>query len=621
MDRRDTNKTTIDNYTLASFVGITILAGTILAIPSVLADTEAVDTVTITVPSACSLQSTVGSAHIATVDSGTYVDDIGETTLKAVCNDSDGFSIYAVGYTDDTYGNTVLRSSLGTTSNVVTGIASSGSTSNWAMKLTAIENTYTPTIQSDSNGSFADFHIIPSTYTKVAIRNSTTDATVGSTLTTTYAVFMNATQPAGTYEGKVKYTLVHPASEPPLQPQTTASGRICYYPNGNDVIGTMGCQTVSSSATSTTLLASNFSRYGYGFAGWSDVFDYSTNIKAHFYGPNETIAFAAGQYTGPNDGLSLYAVWVKSTGSLQDTNVINSLCGTGTSGLTRAITSTTPTLTSVAALTDERDEETYAIAKLADGNCWMIENLRLEHDATVGNNAIDPTKTNASLSQGYNVNFIGLSSAEDPSLFSNNTTANDLYTTESNVIGKITISGSNPGFKFPRYNNVNTPTLASDRPQNPTTNDSTNTTSNASMFSYGNYYTWHAVIADTSFYSSGDRNNTSICPRGWRVPTGGDATKEFGLLDLAIGGSGADQFSSVVSNGWRKYPSNFVYSGDVLSGWTDSRGTIGYYWSSTPNNSDGAYHVFLGNSTIKPGTGGMSKTVGFTVRCIASPNV
>ena len=308
-----------ENLTIASLVGITSLAGILLTLPTASAETEAVDTVTITVPSACSMSGTIttGNEHTATVDSGTYVDDIGETTLKTICNDSNGFSIYAIGYTNNEYGNTVLKSSLDTTSNVVTGTATSGNTSNWAMKLTAVSNDYTPTILSDTNGSFSSYHIIPSTYTKVATKDSVTDATNGSNIKTTYAVYMNPTQPAGTYTGKVKYTLVHPASETPLQPQTATSGCINYFANASDAVGTMGCQSISSSDTTATLLASNFSRSGYGFAGWSDSFDYATNPNAKFYGSQEDITFTAGQYTGTNNGLALYAVWVKSQGSLQ----------------------------------------------------------------------------------------------------------------------------------------------------------------------------------------------------------------------------------------------------------------------------------------------------------------
>ena len=93
---------------------------------------------------------------------------------------------------------------------IATGTATSGNTSNWAMKVSAVAGTYAPTIGSDTNGSFANYHVVPSGYTKVASFASNTDLTTGSNLETTYAAFVNATQPAGTYTGKVKYTLVHP---------------------------------------------------------------------------------------------------------------------------------------------------------------------------------------------------------------------------------------------------------------------------------------------------------------------------------------------------------------------------------------------------------------------------
>ena len=399
-----------DNTTLIGLIGTTFISGALLTLPTVSADTEAVDTVTITVPSACSMSGTIttGNEHTATVDSGTYVDDIGTTTLKTICNDSNGFSIYAIGYTNDEYGNTVLKSSLGDTSNIITGTATSGNTSNWAMKLEAGSGTYAPIIETDTNGSFANYHVIPDSYTKVATFASTTDTTNGSTLTTTYAVYMNATLPAGTYEGKVKYTLVHPASETPLQPQTATSGCINYFANASDAVGTMGCQSISSSDTTATLLASNFSRSGYGFAGWSDKFDYATNPNAKFYGPQEDITFTAGQYTGTNNGLALYAVWVKSQGSLQDASKVLSVC----SGLTTAPTNGSANLSSVSALTDERDNQTYAIAKLADGKCWMIENLRLESTAE--------HNSDGTLAQGYNSSFAGLANAESAN-FTNST--------------------------------------------------------------------------------------------------------------------------------------------------------------------------------------------------------
>ena len=565
---------------------------------------------TVTVAEACTMTATVDSAHNATVNPGQYVSEIGQTTLKVVCNDAEGYAIYAVGNANNEYGNNKLLANLGgtlsPTYDIATGTATSGNTSNWAMKVNAVTGAYAPTIQN----SFGSYHEVPNTYTKVAQYNSNTDQSTGSSITSTYAAYVKSDQPAGSYNGKVKYTMVHPTTENPVHPETTQAGQICYYPNGSNVEGTMGCQTVSTSATSATLLASNFSRAGYGFAGWSITFDYSDDTG--FLGPQETITFTAGQYTGSNPGLSLYARWIKSAGNLQG--------WTGCSSLQSG---------AVTALTDQRDNETYAVAKLADGNCWMIENMRLENTGT--------DNTNGSLAQGYNASFAGLADPEAASLFTSTATANTLYSTDGST--DKTISGSNQGYRFPRYNNVNTPTTATDRPSNPTANSSTNSTSNAGMYSYGNYYTWHAAIADTTHYSTNNQSvtSTSICPTGWHLPKGGNKSNEannefWALIVTGInGGINPSNYESEtrpyytgtaeagpVANALRAYPNNFVYSGYVGSGSVYNRGSYGFYWSSTAYSGYYAYTMYFLSSGVYPGTYGSNKYYGRTIRCVAT---
>ncbi|MDO4746967.1 MAG: hypothetical protein Q4A70_01305 [Candidatus Saccharibacteria bacterium] len=301
---------------LGGIIGVTMLSGATLLSTGVSAD-DVIDQINITVPESCSVEGIVAPEHTKTVQNNNYYSGIGTTTFTTYCNDNNGYAIYAIGYSNDEFGNTLMKHNSNSTYDFDTGTATSGNTSNWAMKLTATPGTYAPTIHSDTNGAFTSYHVIPSTYTKVVSFASNTDLpasgvnATGSGFTSTYASWISATQPAGTYTGKVIYTLVHPASEEPLQPQTATSGCINYFPNGSNVIGTMGCQSISTSATTATLLASNFSRVGYGFAGWSDVYDYATNNNARLYGPQEDINFTAGQYTGSNNGLALYAVWIK----------------------------------------------------------------------------------------------------------------------------------------------------------------------------------------------------------------------------------------------------------------------------------------------------------------------
>ena len=179
--------------------------------------TGVADQINVTIPVACSLTSIVDSAHTTTVENSAYEDEVGETTFKVFCNDAEGFSVYAVGYTDDTFGNNTLKpTNLASSYAIATGTATSGDTSNWAMKLTAVTGTYAPTIHSTEENSntysFTSYHTIPSEYTKVASYSSNTDATTGSSFKSTYAVYASPTQPADSYTGKVKYTIVHPAN-------------------------------------------------------------------------------------------------------------------------------------------------------------------------------------------------------------------------------------------------------------------------------------------------------------------------------------------------------------------------------------------------------------------------
>ncbi len=564
-----------------SVTGILALATTIYAVPTSATDsTDVVDQINITVPVSCSLTGT-NLLHTTTIQNNQYKTDIGSATIKATCNDTNGLAIYAIGYTNEEDGNNKMHSStLDSSYDIVTGKYVSGTTTNsvWSMKLTPVSGTYAPTIRNDATYNYTNYELIPAEYTKVAYRTTATDigtGAQGANFTTNYAVYASTSQPAGTYTGKVKFTLVHPQNEVPAQPVACNPGQICYNPNSATALGEMGKQSAGNSAE-VTLYASNFSRTGYGFAGWNTEYDYSGTT----YGPNETITTPADTST---NGLSLYAVWVPSAGTLQNWN--------GCSGLAQG---------AVTALTDARDNDTYAVAKLADNKCWMIENLRLENTAE---HNIDGT-----LSQGYNSSFIGLATPESAN-FSSATTANSLYSTDGTTTA--TISCNNQCYRFPRYNNNHTNSRQSSFGYSP--NDNT--------YSMGNYYTWPAAIADTTYYDSGNHNTTSICPAGWHLPTGVATTGEFALLDIALGGtgntsnSGTDPTGAVMSSRYRSYPNNFLYSGYFNGSSAGNRGSGGNYWSSTASGNYDSYNLSLYISGVYPGTYNYYKFNGLAVRC------
>ena len=580
-------------------VGITILSGAFLMSSNSFAtdNTNVVDEVNITVPISCSLEGTGMTSHNANIVNGTYQADIGSTTLKAFCNDDEGFAIYAIGFTDSEYGKTVLtNSTLGSTYDIATGTATSGNTSNWAMKLaTNSSATYPMTI----DNSFNNYHVVPSPYAKVAHRDSGTDIgtnATGAELTSTYAAYMSQTQPAGTYAGKVKYTLVHPSSEEPLQPQPATAGCINYFANGSNVVGEMGCQSATNNS-SRSLWASNFSRTGYGFAGWNTEFDYSGN----YYGPNETI-------TAPSDvqtnGLSLYAVWVKSTGTIQN--------WTGCSGLASG---------AVTALTDSRDNNTYAVAKLADGKCWMIENLRLS-DKDSSNNDIDLDTTDT---HNPSLPLTNIYDATNP------TTSSHLSPT-TDPTQTAWCQNSNSACIDKSMLVTNNTTLF-------TSNTASGYSASSNVYSYGNYYNWYSATAGHgkygSSYGNGYHASGDICPSGWRLPKGAnktnESTNEFWSLivtELNNGVNPANYDSSTypyytgteatpVSNVLRSYPNNFVYSGYVSGSSVNDRNSSGNYWSASGNSSNGAYYMTFYSTYVYPGTSNNVKYYGRMVRCIA----
>ena len=229
------------HYAIYGLAGATTLATVTLltAVPSVKAERQHTASVSVSVAPVCSMSAVVDSAHAATLLNGTYSgtnypNGIGRTTIQTVCNDASGYAIYAIGFSGNTDGNNKMLSSAGSAYDIASGTATSGDTSNWAMKVAAASGGHAPTIQ---NG-FANYSAVPEDYTMVASYNSMALSSPASSITTTYAAYISPTQAAGTYTGQVKYVLVHPAgADAPEKPsmQTMDSTKLAaLMPNSGD---------------------------------------------------------------------------------------------------------------------------------------------------------------------------------------------------------------------------------------------------------------------------------------------------------------------------------------------------------------------------------------------------
>ena len=509
------------------------------------------------------------------------------------------------------------------------------STNKWGYTLTA--NASSSTV----------FYPLSASKTTLKTTSQTASASdINDTFSIYYGVKADSSVAPGSYkmanDGPLVYYLT-------MEPSCNAVN-ITYDGNNADA-GTMAAVHSNKKEGDTfTLIASNFSRSGYGFAGWSvdpnagaKLADNDSTNNPIIYGPQETVTLPVGFLDNDtdNDGeIKLYAVWIPAEKDGSNNPIyLQGWMGCGNLDTT-TYDSTTGALdltkNSITALTDQRDNETYAIARLADGECWMIENLRLEADATTGNNQNDSSVTNEWLSQGYRISaafgsFSGLADAEE--LTFGGSDANSLY--YSGVQSGTAIIDINtvnyPFRRMPRYNNTNTQSRAI----NPTSDE-------GPTYSYGNYYTWSAAIADTTYHATNNENvdSTSICPAGWRLPRGGQTTvnqtAEFYLLGLAImnqepnwnTGNGYGAYNEDVTNiagdvahkAFRKYPNNFLRSYSYNYSGIDMQVRQGKYWSSTSADLDDAssYCMHIDGEYVSPATFGCSRSYGNSIRCVTS---
>ena len=209
-------------------------------------------------------------------------------------------------------------------------------------------------------------------------------------------------------------------------------------------------------------------------------------------------------------------------------------------------------------LVDTRDYETYWVGKLADGKCWMLDNLRLGSTSTTA-----LTSANTNIASNY-------------TLPASTTTGFD----------------SSTGYTTAAINTAS--------------KDKTTTSYGSGSGKIGTYYNYCAASAGTICSSSNSSNASyDICPKRWRMPTGG-SSGEYNTLYTAYG-SDASSFRSALST---------PLSGYFYNGSAGGQGSYGYFWSSTRNNNTYMYHLYVYSSNVYP-TNISSRYLGYSMRCVS----
>ena len=210
-----------------------------------------------------------------------------------------------------------------------------------------------------------------------------------------------------------------------------------------------------------------------------------------------------------------------------------------TSGFCASVTMESPDNT--ARLRDTRDGKYYWVAKLADGNCWMTQNLDLDLSTS---HTLTPADTN-------------ISSNWTPR--TSTTTSTSGYNSNSGDTGK----SHNPGDIY--YEN---------------------TSGTDQHYHVGNYYQWSAATAG---YTGTSQSTQSICPRGWTLPS----RSQFQTLIN----------NGLTSSNFMNAPYYLLRGGYIFGNSLTNAGTIGIYSSSTPNGSVYEYGLGLNSANINISNG------------------
>ena len=494
-------------------------------------------------------------------------------TVTAGSNDTHGYTLYStVGSSSSNY--TDLRLSSSNTTNVFTNLSS-----NKANLTNFSDNTWGYSYSTDSGSScvIGSVGSTSSGYNGLPLYNSSNNAS---------GVILASTSSAS--ETSLQFKIGAKAAS--TQVSGTYTNTINFIGVGNVVTTTYSLNYVDASGEGTGLPASLSSqttndgvitlsnttptRTDYIFKGWCDTNNSSdpTTCTGTTYNPGRIYIIPAASQGGTVT-VNMYAIWENA---IPETTIANAT-------YMQEVSSCPDTLTTgqVYSLKDSRDEQSYNVAKLADGKCWMTTNLNLAGVTVLSSDKSDVPSTNY-----YTL------PASSTSGFSSDTTA---YV----------------------YN-------------------SGNTTSDCSDPGCYSYYSWLAATAGGED-SSGNAVTTdgynaaySICPKGWRLPTSTTSnasattspnwkTGDWYAIATAYGSNLESNYyqdaATFYNNAGPGTTPNFLLAGSYNDGSFYDGGSYGGYWSSTANSSTYAHRLGLVSWRVNSASS-FTRRFGFSVRCV-----
>ena len=317
----------------------------------------------------------------------------------------------------------------------------------------------------------------------------------------------------------------------------------------------------------------------------NDSYAGSTAVKFKI-GAKSSQTQASGTYTGT---VNFYAVTNPGPKTIANATTMQEVDSKTAGGCPNTLTTN-----QVYELNDSRDGTVYHVARLADGNCWLLDNLALDLTNSTVLNGMSESNTNAS---NTTLGYLKGTTTRDPS-----TDANGKYATAG--VSNWTSSYS---YSAPLVNMSNKDRTAPDG----TSDDPMQSQATSGGWKYGGYYNYCAASAGSYCYGNGASEGTSsgnatedICPKGWRMPTG-DTSGEYQAL-----------YNNASYNTYANYRSalRLPLSGVFGYGSAGRQGGYGVFWSST-RRSNGMFDLYLFTSDVYP-SGDDYRYHGYSVRCV-----
>ncbi len=253
-------------------------------------------------------------------------------------------------------------------------------------------------------------------------------------------------------------------------------------------------------------------------------------------------------------------------------------------------------------LRDVRDDKSYWVTKLKDGNCWMSQNLDFNISTSNVTMATSDVTSNWTSSSSYPPQ-VTTTSVTTGSMSGIGTYSWDLgdYVI-INPTATTACSSNNTGLSActGQFVAVGTRTPSTDPNFYKNNGNKTYTaTEYDAHYLAGNYYQWNAATAGTGGIIANANAAGSVCPKNWKLPSSAtnastinDGTyayllRQYGLASTYSSGgltgtSSTDQnIYSIVQS-----PLFFLRGGYVDSGFRNAN-YAGYYWSSMAHVASG----------------------------------